>query len=256
MTVAAPERTTLLNQILAVRASVKNDTEKKLLRFHHLVRQQPLLNGFVRTYKPRDDEDYRYPDEESLVQVKAELVLREIAQDMAKLFDVTAAMDWTNQHARADVILFGGDQPVVLLAEVPVTYLLFLEKQLIGIEDLVRKLPVLSPTDNWTFDPATDMHKTPPVGTMKTKKVMRNHVRAVATEKHPAQVDTYTEDTAVGTWQTVKFSGALPAERVNQMLSRVLTLQQAVKYAREQANLEDAVQTNPGKKIFDYLFAS
>ena len=31
-----------------------------------------------------------------------------------------------------------------------------------------------------------------------------------ATEKHPAQVETYTEDIKVGEWTMVKFSGAIP----------------------------------------------
>lgn len=252
----APERSTLLNQILAVRASVKGDVEKKLFAHHHRLRQPVLLSGMARTYVPRDDEDYRFPDEGQTVQVKARQVLDEIAADMADLFDVTAAMDWTNQHARADVVLLGGDQPVTLLTDVPVTYLLFLEKQLLGIEDLVRKLPVLPPTEQWELDPATDTYKTPRVGTTKTKKVMRNHVKAEATDRHPAQVDTYTEDVPIGTWYTVKFSGALPAEQVNKMLNRVHELQKAVKFAREQANMEDVVKVNPGRTVMDYLFAA
>ena len=48
--------------------------------------------------------------------------------------------------------------------------------------------------------------------TLRTKKVPRNHVKAEATEKHPAQVEVYYEDVAVGYWTTVKFSGALPAQ--------------------------------------------
>lgn len=254
MTVAAQERTTLLNQILAVRASVKGDVEKKLNRYHHLLRQPTLLSGMARTYVPKDDDDYRYPDESTPVQVKAEVVLREIAADLAKMFDVTAAMDWTNQHARADVVLLGGDQPVTLLTDVPVTYLIFLEKQLVSLEDMIRKLPTLPPTEDWTFDPAKDVHKTAPVGTVKTKKIRRNHVLAEATKEHRAQVETYNEEVPIGTWHTVKLSGALPADRVNQMLNRVTGLLQAVRFAREKANLEDIVKINPGKTVMDYLF--
>lgn len=256
-TVSAPERSTLLCQILAVRASVKGDTERKLMKHHHLLRQQPLLSGMARTYEPRDDDDYRFPDETTQVQVKAEAVLREIAVDLADMFDVTAAMDWTNQHARADVVLLGGDDPVTLLTDVPVTYLLFLEKQLVSLEDMIRKLPTLPATENWTLDPATDMYKSDAIGSIKTKKIMRNHVRAAATEKFPAQVDTYTEDVPIGTWTTVKFSGALPADRVNKMLNRVISLLHAVRFAREQANLEGIVpDLHPGRRIFDYLFAA
>jgi hypothetical protein len=123
-----------------------------------------------------------------------------------------------------------------LLAQVPVTYLLFLEKELVDMHTFVRKLPVLDASDSWTFDPSADTYATEPMQTVRTKKIPRNHVKAEATEHHPAQVEVYYEDVAVGYWRTVKFSGALPARRVNELLERVERLQQAVKFAREEAN--------------------
>jgi hypothetical protein len=255
MTAVATERSTLLNQIIAVRTGVKGDSEKKLTKHYHMLQRSELLIGMARTYTPHNDEGFRYPDETTQVQVKVEQVLRDVAGDLVQLFDVTAQMDWTNQHARADVVLLGGDQPVVLLPDVPITYLMFLEKQLVNLETLVRKLPVLPAADNWTWDPASDTFKSDPISTVKTTKIRRNHVLAAATDRHPAQVESYTEDIPVGSWSTVKFSGALPANRVNKMLNRITALAQAVKYAREQANLEDVVAINPGKKVFDYVFA-
>jgi len=89
---------------------------------------------------------------------------------------------------------------------------------------------------------------------VKTKKIPRNHVKAEATEKHPAQVEVYYEDVVVGNWRTIKFSSALPAKRVNELLSRVEKLQEAVKFAREEANNLEVVEQKVGAKIFDYLF--
>ncbi len=83
----------------------------------------------------------------------------------------------------------------------------------------------------------------------------RNHVKAEATEKHPAQVEVYYEDVTVGYWRTVKFSGALTAQRVNELLDRVEKLQQAVKFAREEANNIEAEEPKVGERFFNYLFA-
>ncbi len=259
MTIAQDPRVRgpLLNQIIAVRASVKNDVETQLTKNYHLLQRTALLAGHSRTYTPKDDDGFRYPPESAQVQVKVEKVIRDIGDELTELFNVNAQLDWTNQHARADVVLLGGDEPVTLLTDVPVTYLMFLEKQLTNIETFIRRLPVLDPSEEWTLDPATDVYKSQPVGTVKTAKVRRNHVLAAATDRHPAQVESYTEDIPIGTWSTVKFSGALPATRVNRMLSRVTELQKAVKFAREQANMEDVVlTTNPGRRVFDYLFAA
>jgi hypothetical protein len=52
-------------------------------------------------------------------------VLRETSATLTRLFDVTPTKDWANCEARADVKVDGR----VLVPDVPVAYLLFLEKQ-------------------------------------------------------------------------------------------------------------------------------
>jgi hypothetical protein len=144
----------------------------------------------------------------------------------------------------------------VLLPAVPATYLLFLEKQLTDMHTFVGKLPVLDASESWTFDQASDSWATDPVQTTKTKKIPRNHVKAEATEKHPAQVEVYYEDVVVGHWRTMKFSGALPASRIKELLERVDKLQQAVKFAREEANNSEVTDQQIGDKVFGYLLGT
>jgi hypothetical protein len=153
-------------------------------------------------------------------------------------------------EAKADVTVDGQ----TLLRDVPVMYLLFLEKQLTDLHTFVKKLPVLDNAETWTFDESADTWRTEPVRTIRTKKVPRNHVKAEATDKHPAQVEVYYEDIAVGYWTTVKFSGALPARRVNELLERVEKLQRAVKFAREEANGAEVTDRHVGDVVFRYLF--
>jgi hypothetical protein len=169
---------------------------------------------------------------------------------MTRLFDVTATKDWANCTAKADITVDGR----TILRDVPVSYLLFLEKQLTDLHTFVKKLPVLDAAEAWTFDDSADCWKTEPVRTNRSKKVPRNHVKAEATEKHPAQVEVYYEDIAVGHWTTVKFSGALPAKRVNELLDRVERLQRAVKFAREEANGAEVTDQRTGDAVFRYLF--
>ncbi|MBA3531781.1 MAG: hypothetical protein H0T73_07680 [Ardenticatenales bacterium] len=170
---------------------------------------------------------------------------------LTELFDVTATKDWTNCSARADVVVDGQ----TLLTQVPITYLLFLEKQLVDLRTFVTKLPILDASEIWTFDPSADAWATEPMQTTRTKKIPRNHVKAEATEHHPAQVELYHEDLVVGTWRTVKFSGALPARRVNELLERVERLQKAVKFAREEANAVEAEEQQVGANVLNYLFS-
>jgi hypothetical protein len=177
-------------------------------------------------------------------------VLRKTAAVLTRLFDITATKDWANCAARADVVVDGR----TLLREVPVAYLLFLEKQLTDLYTFVKKLPLLDAAEDWRFEESADYWRTEPVRTIRTKKVPRNHVKAEVTEKHPAQVEVYYEDIAVGYWTTVKFSGALPARRVNELLDRVEKLQHAVKFAREEANSMEITDQRTGEVVFGYLF--
>ncbi|MEV6210542.1 hypothetical protein [Kitasatospora sp. NPDC051914] len=239
-----------LNQIIAVEKGVKSKSFQELTAAHHGLQKPALLAGISRTYQPKDEEGEQLPPESTRVQVRAEDILRDTAASLTRLFDVTATKDHANCTARADVVVDG--RP--LLTDVPVTYLLFLEKQLTDLYTFVRKLPVLDASESWAPDASTDAWKTEPVRTIRTKKVPRNHVKAEATEKHPAQVEVYYEDVAVGYWTTVKFSGALPARRVNELVQRVEKLQQAVQFAREEANATEVVDRKTGDAVFGYLF--
>jgi hypothetical protein len=240
-----------LNQIIAVEKGIKSRSQKELTEAHQALQKPALLSGIARTYRPKDEEGEQLPPEATKVQMKAEEIIRRTSDILTELFDVTATKDWANCQARADVVVDG--KP--LLRAVPVTYLLFLEKQLVDLHTFVKKLPVLDASETWALDPSADCWATEPVQTVKTKKVPRNHVKAEATEKHPAQVEVYHEDIVVGYWKTVKFSGALPAKRVNELLDRVERLQQAVKFAREEANNQAVEEQKIGRSLLSYLFA-
>ncbi len=242
---------TKLNQILAVEKGVKSDVQRKVTDAYHRIQKSPLLSGISRTYQPIDDEGEQLPPESTKVQVQADQVLKDVAVTLTRLFDVTGTKDVANCSAKADVKVDGA----VLLSDVPVTYLLFLEKQLVDLHTLISKLPTLDPSETWALDENTDTWRTEPVKTTRTKKVPRNHVLAEATDKHPAQVQVFTEDVVVGYWTKIAFSGALPQRRVNELLARVQKLQDAVKYAREEANGIEVTDQRIGDAVFAYLLA-
>ena len=239
-----------LNQIVAVEKGVKSRSFQELTEAHHVLQKPALLSGIARTYRPKDEEGEQLPPESTKVQVKSEEVIKKTAEILTRLFDVTATKDWANSKAVADVVVDGK----ALLAKVPITYLLFLEKQLVDLHTFVKKLPILDASETWTFDSSADCWSTEPVQTVRTKKIPRNHVKAEATEHHPAQVEVYYEDVTVGYWRTVKFSGSMPAKRVNELLERVEKLQQAVKFAREEANAIEVDDQKVGDQVFQYLF--
>ena len=154
---------TKLNQILAVEKGAKSAGSSALTGAYHLIQKSQLLAGLSRTYRPRDDEGEQLPPEFTNVQVTADAVLTDAVRALTRMWDVTATKDWANTRAQADVVVDGD----VLLDGVPVTYLLYLEKQLADFITFLRKLPTLDPAEVWTFDEASGAYRT--VGIQKFK---------------------------------------------------------------------------------------
>jgi hypothetical protein len=241
---------TKLCQIIAVEKSAKNKSHQMLTDAYQKMQKSALMNGISRTYTPKDEEGEQLPSEATRVQVTAKMLLADASKALTDLFDVTATKDFGNCEARADVVV--GE--TTLLKSVPVTYLLFLEKKLVDLHTFVSKIPVLDSSEDWTLDPNVGCFASKPSETVRTKKVFVPLVLSPATDKHPANVKEGFEDKSVGTWKTVKFSGAMPAQKAQEMLERVEKLQRAVKFAREEANSFPVENQKVGEKIFNFLF--
>jgi hypothetical protein len=240
-----------LNQILAIEKGIKTRVYAEFTELHQATQKPTLMNGFHKSYQPRDEDGETYPSESQKVQHNANDVLDRVARSLTELFDITATKDWANCAARADVVIEGK----TLLEGVPATYLLFLEKQLTDLSTFVSKMAELDAGSDWNVDPGTGLFKTDPTATQRTKKVQRPIVLYDATEHHPAQTQLITEDVVAGQWTTIKYSGAIPAPRKKQLLARIEKLSNSVKYAREQANAAEAPDKKLAREVFEFLFA-
>jgi hypothetical protein len=242
---------TRLNQLIATEKSVKNQAVTALTAAYHLIQRPTLFSGLSRTYRPKDEEGETFPPEFSKPQAVVDAVVKDVCEPLERLLDLTLVKDKANCDARANVVV--GNQTI--LQNVPVTYLLSLEKQLTGLHAFIGKLPELDPVRSWTYDENVGYQVSDQQETTRTKKIPRNHVKAEATDRHPAQVEVFYEDVVVGYWRTVHSSGAIGADRKKALLSRVEDLQRAVKYAREAANsyeVEDG--SGAGAAILGHIF--
>ena len=240
-----------LNQLVAIEKTVKNTAKQALTEIHYALQKPELLTGFNKTYQPLDSEKgEQFPPEAKKVMIRAKESIDTAREQLVKLFDVTASKDSSNNGAVADVVIDGK----ALLEKVPITTLLFLEKQLVDIRTFCLKLPILDPADDWKWSDAQNLYTTDPVKTVKTKKVEKVVVKYEATKEHPAQTEIRPEDVTIGHWNTIKYSGALPATTVKEFVRRVEKLQEAVKVAREEANNISAKDVQIGKDVFSYVF--
>lgn len=238
-----------LNQIIAVEKSTKAQAHKQASEIYKKVQKESLFEGFMKNWRPSEDSDEVRPPESKRVQVRADEALEALRESFAELMDITAQKDYANCNARADVVVAGK----TIIANAPVTYLLFLEKYLNDIKSFITHLPILSEDEKWTLREATGLYESDPLQTQSTKKVQKPIVLYDATDRHPAQTQLISQDVVVGTWETIKQSGAMSRGEKKGLLNRVEMLQKAVKFAREEANSVDAPKVNVADSLFGYL---
>ncbi|MCB9685037.1 MAG: hypothetical protein H6738_07560 [Alphaproteobacteria bacterium] len=241
--------TTKLNQIVAIEKGVKSRVYSAVTELHKESQKAEPYTGLSKTYRKRDEDGEDMPGETKRVRQVATDVLAQLSKLQTELWDVEATREWANTKARADVVVDGR----VLVKDAPVTYLLFLEKQVNDLRTFVDKMPTLDDTEEWSEDPNTGLFRTDRVTTHRTKKTPKVIVKYDATKEHPAQTELVHEDLVVGYWETVKSSGALPAPRKAKLLERIEKLGRAVKIAREQANDLACEKLEVGATVFGWL---
>ena len=244
-----------LNQIIAVEKGIKTKTGRIVSDAHHTLKKQDLFNGHAKTFKPADEDPSKptgeaLPPDNMKVKFRVEEIIKKARNGWAELFNITAMRDFGNTVAKSDVVV----DDTVVLENVPVTYLLFLEKQLDDLYTFVSKLPTLDPGEIWEKDLNQDMYATKPADTIRTKKMSRAFVLYEATTEHPAQVKEIVEDVLHGTWSTIKYSTALRVSDLNVYLEKVEKLQRAVKFAREKANEQEVDKNKIGEQLLKYVF--
>lgn len=241
---------TKLNQIIALAPGRKTQAQKAMTEAYHKFQKDDLLFGVSRTYRPKNEDGDMFPPEKKSVQVKVAKTLEQLCQSFTDMVDAVATLDTGNTMASANIVVNGK----TIAENVPVTLLLFLEKQAEDLVTLAQKLPVLDPAEQWSYDSSTDCYVSEATETNKTKKVPQKFIKYEATKEHPAQVDVWQEDIVVGTWSTRKFSGAVTAQDKNEAIANAVALKEAIKSAREEANSVTVTSRKIGEKLYLHVF--
>ena len=234
-----------LNQIVALVSGKKSAATAVLTEAYHKIQKATLFDGVVRTYRPKDEDGEQLPAETKLLQAGVGGLIADVQKALVASWDCVATQDVANTLAKVPIL----DEAIM----VPVTYLLFLEKQLTDVATFISKLPVLDPSEDWKYDPASDCYRSVSE-TTRTKKVPKAFVAYEATKEHPAQVQIFNEDVLVGYWKTTKQSGALPLAKRNDMLARCQKLKDEIVKAREEANCLEVVDVKIAEALLKQIF--
>lgn len=240
-----------LNQLLAIESQAKKTSHELTTAAYQKLQKEALFSGQTRTYRPIEDDGEQLPSESTPAQESVPDLLNQVRASLSPVFDLTLQKDTANCLAAADVVVDGS----VILSGVPVTHLLWLEKQLTDVHTVICALPTLPASENWTFSDAQNRYVSEPTETTRAKRNVRPLVKYEATKEHPAQVELVQEDKLAGYWRMVRQSGAIPRSRASELRAKIEKLIAAVKSAREAANLADVKRVTEADAIFGYLLS-
>jgi hypothetical protein len=241
-----------LNQIIAIEDGAKKSGYADLTKAHQALQKPDLFSGFVATYACHtEDPTLKQPDQRKVVQQNAPEIVKLAQSGLKEMWNIVATKDVGNCSAKADVVVDG----VTLAEQVPVTHLLFLEKQLADIRTFIAKLPVLDPSKEWVYDENKGMFQTKfHEQRIKTRKVNKALVKIEPGPHSPGQAEIIVVDEQEGVWTQVDVSTAYPQDKIRQMLDRVSKLSAAVKSAREEANSIDVKKVSIADRLLGFVF--
>jgi len=239
------------NQVIAIVKGRKTKTKNGVTSIYHTLQKKDLFAGVDRKYRPIADEGIDKPAEKKHVQAKVQDCLSNLVKTYSNTMDMVATLDKGNCIAAADIKV--GEN--VIVKNVPATHLIYLEKQLNDILTIVKAIPVLDPSESWAWNETTACYSSEPRDTSSTTKVLKPIILYEATKEHPAQVEKFTTDEIVGNWTTISLSGAIKMSVKEELVEKVLELQDAVKIARANANNIEVEVQKTGTALMKYLFS-
>lgn len=239
-----------LNQVIALVAGKKARASKTITDVHHGWKESELT-GISRVYSPINEDGERFPNESKEVQLKVKKVIPKLTDVLKDFYDLVRTQEEANCLAKANIEING----TTILYNVPVTVILFLEKQITDLLTFAKNMPVLSKDKRWNYDANSDTYVSEYEETTKTKKIVKPIIKYEATKEHPAQTEMITVDETVGRWKTTHFSGAVTEDYKEKTIKRLETLQDALKTAREEANSQIVEIVPMGDAILNYVFS-
>jgi len=242
-----------LGEVVAIEKAARQSANKSTAKVLADIQRAAAVTGFSQVYVPdvydpsgRNDK----PPKGDRLQVRSEEMLAELARLLTPAWDLTAAKDYANTHAVADVIV----DDVVILHDVPVTYLLSLEHQLVEVIDFFRSLLVRDPAKEWEWDEDDKSFRTPePEIRLSEEKGQKSLVLLEPTQWQAGQAIPVPDNKREGKWEITYFSGAVSRQRKIELIERSEAVKAAVKQARERANRAHADHQDVGDPLFRFM---
>lgn len=237
-----------LHELLAVESELANRANDALKAARDVFTSPQKLIGQVRKYRPMDENSKGQPDEVTNLSTTVEQEVKLLFAAFGNWLDASIQKEVTNQSTNAAIEL-GGET-----FGLPAPALLNLESKLANLRAVLEAIPTNDTTERWEWDKETEAYVSAPRITFRTEKQPKAFVAYEATDKHPAQVQVFTEDVRVGEWTTIIKSGMLSPSRKRDVMARLDKVIAAVKKARQRANDIEVTEVRIADALMSYIW--
>lgn len=251
-------RTPLLHEILAVEKTRNGQLDQLIKDTNNKFNKPEYFQGHYTKLSMLEDTPQNKAMEAAAIQQKAlpttvSETLSYLLDFWAQAEDVQLQKNATNQQAKADICFRGN----IIASGLPVDELLGLESRLASLRTTLAQIPTLNASVRYVPDVDSGRpgawRGESTTKTIKTEKTTRAVVLYEATDKHPAQIKEVPQDTTVGTFEKLDFSGCATSAQKAEILAVVDDLLAEAKQARMRANTTPVVDVRIGRVIADLL---
>lgn len=245
-----------MHALLAVQSQLKANAHAGTTRLRQLFLKPTTFSESRSTYQALTEGSQPVTEAQRSIQTTITREVEMLSRALTKALDIGYHVDTANLLAKADVIVDGK----TLLYDVPAPALLQLGHRLDEIKTLIDEIPTLDTTKGYKIDPlrGAGFYMAREIIRDRSAKVMKYNVMAVATERHPAQIDKFSTDEVVGKVTEQEWSSLVPPATKQLLQDRIGGVIAAVKTARANANevdIKDLQQKKIGEDLLEFIFS-
>ena len=245
-----------LHEVIAVEGDLEGQSTKImaetantfLKKGNHFAGYHKWLEMFEESRKQEENGATEHKETVDTVEGK----LQHTWKHFGRYVDCIAQKERTNQEARADLVIDGQ----VLITDAPATLLLGLESRLKKLREVYAAVPTHQPGVSWVPDAGrgAGVFKAEHIASSsKTEKVVRHKVLVEPTKEHPAQIDKWTENVAVGVFKTEHWTTTVSPAQKAEWLARIDKLLRATKKARQRANSTPLMKIKIANALWGFI---
>jgi hypothetical protein len=246
-----------VHELLAVQGNLNGQaTKTRTGLIETLQKKRHLFEKKLKTFTPKTEEGGAATVEEQQdIQTTVVAEIEWLQKHLVKMLNVGYQVDLANREAKADIVTEDGQ---TLARDVPATTLLWLEKRVTEIKELIDAIPSLDPAKGFQpdHDAGKGIYKAREVQKTRSRKMKKVYVKFPATKEHPAQTELVDEDVPVGTTAEQEWSALITPALKADLLNNADMLYRAVTKARSKANEHEINLEGKeiGAELLDYVF--